>query len=188
MTGVQTCALPILDKTNFIAEILEKKAEATLITRPRRFGKTLSMTTLKYFLDIKNGEENRKLFNGLNIESTEHINEQGKYPVIYLTLKDCDKKTYPEFLNKFRGIVGKLFDEYQYIVEKLNARELKEFNKIWLEEEDGKYDESLQFLSELLYKYTGLKPVILIDEYDAPMISANEHGYYEEVKDLIGGF
>lgn len=177
-----------VDKTNFIAEILEKKAEATLITRPRRFGKTLSMTTLKYFLDIKNGEENRKLFNGLNIESTEHINEQGKYPVIYLTLKDCDKKTYPEFLNKFRGIVGKLFDEYQYIVEKLNARELKEFNKIWLEEEDGKYDESLQFLSELLYKYTGLKPVILIDEYDAPMISANEHGYYEEVKDLIGGF
>lgn len=177
-----------VDKTNFIAEILDKRAKATLITRPRRFGKTLSMTTLKYFLDIKNGEENRKLFNGLNIESTKHINEQGKYPVIYLTLKDCDKKTYPEFLNKFRGIVGKLFDEYQYIVEKLNARELKEFNKIWLEEKDGKYDESLQFLSELLYKYTGLKPVILIDEYDAPMISANEHGYYEEVKDLIGGF
>lgn len=83
-----------VDKTNFIAEILEKKAEATLITRPRRFGKTLSMTTLKYFLDIKNGEENRKLFKDLNIESTEYMHEQGKYPVIYLTLKDCEGENY----------------------------------------------------------------------------------------------
>ncbi|WP_432205330.1 AAA family ATPase (plasmid) [Cetobacterium somerae] len=177
-----------VDKTNFVAEILEKRAKATLITRPRRFGKTLSMTTLKYFLDIKNGEENRKLFQGLNIERTEHMEEQGKYPVIYLTLKDCEGKTYSAFLDKFKSLLSKLFSDYEYLMEKLNAREFKEFNKIWLEEKDGKYDEALNFLANILYKYTGLKPVILIDEYDAPMIKANEHGYYDEIKDFIGGF
>ena len=177
-----------VDKTNFIAEILEKRAKATLITRPRRFGKTLNMTTLKYFLDIKNAEENKKLFQGLDIEESKYMCEQGKYPVIYLTMKDCGGESYLEFLKKFKSLLSKLFDDYEYIMEKLNTRELKEFNKIWLEEEDGNYGESLKFLAEIVYKYTGLKPVVLIDEYDAPMIKANEYGYYEDIKELIGGF
>jgi len=177
-----------VDKTEFIKEILEKKAKATLITRPRRFGKTLSMTTLKYFLDIKDAENNKHLFDGLNISRTEFMNEQGRYPVIYLTLKDCDKKTYLEFLKEFKNKLKRLYTEFKYLREHLDDWDKEEFDRILYKKDDGEYGSALQFLSEKLYEYYKIKPVILIDEYDAPIISANEHGYYEEVKDLIGGF
>ena len=159
-----------IDKTDFIKEILEKKVEATLITRPRRFGKTLSMTTLKYFLDIKDAENNKHLFDGLNISRTEFMNEQGRYPVIYLTLKDCDKKTYLEFLKEFK-----------YLREHLDDWDKEEFDRILYKKDDGEYGSALQFLSEKLYEYYKIKPVILIDEYDAPIISANERGRDTEI-------
>lgn len=177
-----------VDKTNFIAEVLEKRAKATLITRPRRFGKTLSMTTLKYFLDIKNGEENRKLFKDLNIESTEYIHEQGKYPVIYLTLKDCEGENYSEFLEEFKDIIVNLYEEHKELKEMLDEIDLEKYESIQKRKDSARYKKSLDYLAKLYYRYTGLKPVILIDEYDAPMIKANEHGYYEEIKDFIGGF
>ena len=177
-----------VDKTNFIAEILEKRAKATLITRPRRFGKTLNMTTLKYFLDIKNAEENKKLFQGLDIEESKYMCEQGKYPVIYLTMKDCGGESYLEFLKNFKSLVSNLFVEHKDIREYLDVRNLEQFDKIWLEKDDGKYNEALKFLSQIIFEYYKMRPVILIDEYDAPMIKANEYGYYEDIKELIGGF
>ena len=177
-----------VDKTNFIAEILEKRAKATLITRPRRFGKTLNMTTLKYFLDIKNVEENKKLFQGLDIEESKYMCEQGKYPVIYLTMKDCGGESYLEFLKNFKSLVSNLFVEHKDIREYLDVRNLEQFDKIWLEKDDGKYNEALKFLSQIIFEYYKMRPVILIDEYDAPMIKANEYGYYEDIKELIGGF
>ena len=177
-----------VDKTNFIAEILEKRAKATLITRPRRFGKTLNMTTLKYFLDIKNAEENKKLFQGLDIEESKYMCEQGKYPVIYLTMKDCGGENYSEFLKNFKSLVSNLFVEHKDIREYLDVRNLEQFDKIWLEKDDGKYNEALKFLSQIIFEYYKIRPVILIDEYDAPMIKANEYGYYEDIKELIGGF
>ena len=177
-----------VDKTSFIAEVLEKKAEATLITRPRRFGKTLNMTTLKYFLNIKEAEENRKLFQGLDIEKSKYMCEQGKYPVIYLTMKDCGGDNYSEFLKNFKSLVSNLFVEHKDIREYLDIRDLEQFDKIWLEKDDGKYNEALKFLSQIIFEHYKMKPVILIDEYDAPMIKANEYGYYEDIKELIGGF
>ena len=177
-----------VDKTNFIAEILEKRAKATLITRPRRFGKTLNMTTLKYFLDIKNAEENKKLFQGLDIEESKYMCEQGKYPVIYLTMKDCGGDNYSEFLKNFKSLVSNLFVEHKDIREYLDIRDLEQFDKIWLEKDDGKYSEALKFLSQIIFEHYKMRPVILIDEYDAPMIKANEYGYYEDIKELIGGF
>lgn len=177
-----------VDKTNFIKEILEKKSEVTLLARPRRFGKTLNMTTLKYFLDIKESLENRKLFSGLNIEKSDYIVEQGKYPVIYLTMKDLGGRNFTEFYEEFKSKVSGIFNEYENIREKLNARDLKEFDKIWSKEENGDYSRALNFLSELIFKCYKIKPVLLIDEYDAPMIKANEMGYYDDVKELIGTF
>ena len=82
------------DKTNYIEELLKDKTEIKLFTRPRRFGKTLNMTTLKYFFDIRNAEENRKLFKNLYIEESEYFKEQGHYPVIFITMRDLKKNTW----------------------------------------------------------------------------------------------
>ena len=79
------------DKTNYIEELLKDKTKIKLFTRPRRFGKTLNMTTLKYFFDVKNAEENRKLFKDLYIGKSEYFKEQGQYPVIFITMKDLKK-------------------------------------------------------------------------------------------------
>ncbi|WP_047396110.1 AAA family ATPase, partial [Cetobacterium sp. ZOR0034] len=177
-----------IDKTGFIEEILEKKAEVTLICRPRRFGKTLNMSTLKYFLDKKDAPENIELFKGLNIEKTEYMKEAGKYPVIFLTLKGLDGDSYTEFLRKFKRLLSKLFKEHKHLKSFLDEDDLVNFEKIINRKDDADYDIALQFLSELYEEYIGVKPVLLIDEYDSPMIVAHEKGYYEEVKDLMGSF
>ncbi|MGL4904432.1 MAG: AAA family ATPase [Cetobacterium sp.] len=177
-----------VDKTDFIREVLEKKAKVLLVCRPRRFGKTLNMSTLKYFLTMKDAEENRKLFRGLNIEKTEFMSHQGKYPVIYLTLKELTGVSYDDFLRGFKRLISKLFKEHKHLKEFLDTNDLEAFEKIVKRKDDGDYDIALQFLSELYEEYIGIKPVLLIDEYDSPMIVANEKGYYEEVKELFGIF
>ena len=80
------------DKTNYIEELIKDKTMIKLFTRPRRFGKTFNMSTLKYFFDIRNAEENRKLFKGLYIEKSEYFKEQGQYPTVFITMKDLKKK------------------------------------------------------------------------------------------------
>ncbi|MGL5621344.1 AAA family ATPase [Cetobacterium sp.] len=177
-----------VDKTGFIEEILEKRANVTLICRPRRFGKTLNMSTLKYFLDRDNAQENRRLFNGLKIEKTEYMREQGKYPVIFLSMKGVKGESYSKFLQKFSSVLIDLYNEYEVFREKLNMSEKMYFDKVWLGDPDADLSKALKFLGDILYKYSGIKPVLLIDEYDSPMIVANEKGYYEEAKELIGDF
>ena len=83
-----------IDKTKFIIELLDDAAEVKLFTRPRRFGKTLNMSTLKYFFDIKNANENRRLFNGLDIEKSPYFSEQGQYPVVFISLKGIKNNWY----------------------------------------------------------------------------------------------
>ncbi|MGL4902793.1 MAG: AAA family ATPase [Cetobacterium sp.] len=177
-----------IDKTGFIEEILEKKAEVTLICRPRRFGKTLNMSTLKYFLDRKNAEKNNQLFRGLNIEKSKYMAEAGKYPVIFLTMKGINGENYSKFLQKFSSVLSDLYNDYEDLRESLNLKEKMYFDKVWLGEPDTDLTRALKFLSDIVYKYSGIKPVLLIDEYDSPMIVAHEKGYYEEVKELIGDF
>lgn len=177
-----------VDKTLFIQEVLEKRAEVTLLTRPRRFGKTLNISTLKYFLDIKGAIENRDLFKGTKIEETDYMEYQGKYPVIYLTMKDLDGEDFESFFEAFKTLISSLFETHKYLREKLDKRNLLFFDKIWFQEEKANYDTALKFLSQLLYDYYGVKPVILIDEYDSPFIIANEKRYYEKVKTLLGRF
>ena len=168
------------DKTNYIEELLKDKTEIKLFTRPRRFGKTLNMTTLKYFFDVKNAEENRKLFKDLYIEKSEYFKEQGQYPVIFITMKDLKKNTWEQMNFAVKSLISNLYNEFEFIREKLNEKDLIEFEKIWFKKEDGDYDNSLRLLSEYLYNYYQKKVVLLIDEYDNPLIVANQNGYYKE--------
>ncbi|ALF20303.1 ATP-binding protein [Fusobacterium nucleatum] len=168
------------DKTNYIEELLKDRTEIKLFTRPRRFGKTLNMTTLKYFFDVKNAEENRKLFKDLYIEKSEYFKEQGQYPVIFITMKDLKKNTWEQMYFAAKSLISNLYNEFEYIREKLNEIEKEKFYKIWSKSEDGDYDNSLRLLSEYLYNYYQKKVVLLIDEYDNPLIVANQNGYYKE--------
>ena len=168
------------DKTNYIEELLKDRTEIKLFTRPRRFGKTLNMTTLKYFFDVKNAEENRKLFKNLYIEKSEYFKEQGQYPVIFITMKDLKKNTWEQMNFAVKSLISNLYNEFEFIREKLNEKDLIEFEKIWFKKEDGDYDNSLRLLSEYLYNYYQKKVILLIDEYDNPLIVANQNGYYKE--------
>ena len=169
-----------IDKTKFITELLDDAAEVKLFTRPRRFGKTLNMSTLKYFFDIKNANENRKLFNGLDIEKSVYISEQGKYPVIFISMKGIKTKDWEHCLYDLKGLIGDLYNEFEYIREILNESELNTFNKIWLKEDIAEYKNALKILTTYLYKYYKKEVILLIDEYDTPLITAYKYVYYDE--------
>ena len=171
-----------LDKTKFIEEIVENKTQVQLITRPRRFGKTLNMSMLKYFYNIENKEENRKLFKNLYIEKSPTFVEQGKYPVIFLSFKDIKAENLDRMYSKLRRIFSELFDNYKFLRKTLDERAIEIFDDIWKEKIEVNYDNSLKFLSKCLYEYYNQEVILLIDEYDTPIISAYEYGYYDEIK------
>ncbi|WYE01969.1 AAA family ATPase [Fusobacterium vincentii] len=169
-----------IDKTEYIEKILDDISEVKLFIRPRRFGKTLNMLTLKYFFDIENKEENRKLFKNLYIEKSEYFKEQGQYPVIFISLKGLKEKTWENCFNEIKALISKLYNEFEFIKKVLNESELNIFDKIWLKKDDGEYINALKNLTSFLYKYYKKEVILLIDEYDAPLINAYEYGYYDE--------
>ena len=179
-----------IDKTKFIEDILNDGAEVKLFCRPRRFGKTLNMSTLKYFFDIENKNENRKLFNGLYIENSPMMKEQGKYPVIFLSLKGITGNTWKDIIIEIKGKIFKLYNQFEEIITPiLSESESKIFKRLLNKESDeGELKTALSFLTLLLYKYYNQKVVVLIDEYDSPIISAYEKGYYTEMKDFLKAF
>ena len=177
-----------VDKTLLIDEMLMNKSKVTLFTRPRRFGKTLNMSMLKYFFDVKDKEENKKLFENLKIYNSEYMSEQGKYPVIFVSLKDLKGNTWEECLNRLKLFIFDLYVEFEYIREKMNEWDKRKFEKVLYEQEDADYIMSLKFLADSLYKYYGEKAIILIDEYDAPIINAFDKGYYNEAINFFQTF
>ena len=170
-----------VDKTKFIEAVLEDASNVKLFTRPRRFGKTLNMSMLKYFFDVRDSEENRKLFNGLDIEKSRYINEQGKYPTILISLKSIKYETWEESLEQLKSLLSNLYNEFEYIRECLNESEIELFNDIWFKKENGEYANSLKNLTSFLYKYYKKEVILLIDEYDIPLITAHKYGYYNEI-------
>ena len=170
-----------VDKTKFIADVLQDASNVKLFTRPRRFGKTLNMSMLKYFFDVRESEENRKLFNGLDIEKSKYIDEQGKYPTILISLKSIKYKTWEESLEQLKSLISNLYNEFEYIRESLNESEIELFNDIWFKKENGEYANSLKNLTSFLYKYYKKEVILLIDEYDIPLITAHKYGYYDEI-------
>ena len=177
------------DKTSFIDEIIQDGAEVKLFTRPRRFGKTLNMSMLKYFFDIKGAEENRKLFKGLYIEKKESFKEQGQYPVIFLSLKDLKARTWKEMERKIIITLSDFFSEYEYLLNELtgiNFENLK--NIIYKKASIDDLITALKFLTKILYEKYNKKVIVLVDEYDSPLVSAYINGYYENAKDFFKTF
>ena len=169
-----------VDKSMLIEDILVNRAAVTLFTRPRRFGKTLNMSMIKYFFDVRNKDENRKLFEELKIFGSEYMKEQGKYPVIFVSLKDLRADTWEDTFENLKSFISDLYAEFEDMREIMNKRDKIKFDKIFYEEEKGDYETALKLLSNYIYKYYGKKVIILIDEYDAPIINAFDKGYYNE--------
>ena len=169
-----------VDKSMLIEDILVNRAAVTLFTRPRRFGKTLNMSMIKYFFDVRNKDENRKLFEGLKIFGSEYMKEQGKHPVIFVSLKDLRADTWEMCLLEIKKLISKIYREFQYITEKMNEDDKEIYDSIKNRKNDMDLNTSIELLSEYLFEYYGERVIILIDEYDAPIINAFDKGYYNE--------
>ncbi len=177
-----------VDKTYFIQELLDNGIPVTLLTRPRRFGKTLTLSMVKEFFDIKNKDKN--IFEGLRIAKAgeEYMKHRGKYPVVLLSLKEATGLSYEEAKKTFCRKLSDLYAEYEFLREspKLSQRDKAYFESIYKlpdarEYEDDKWKISLKQLMVFLYKHYRAKPILLVDEYDAPIQSAWENGYYEQM-------
>lgn len=175
-----------IDKSKFIEEILNDGALVKLFTRPRRFGKTLNMSMLKYFFDIRKAEENRKLFDSLYIKKSPVFAEQGKYPVIFLSMKEIQSSNIEDCVEAVKILLESLFKEFRELLKDLDELDKPTFMKyatkqISLEETK----KGLRVFSDILANYYNQQVIILIDEYDAPLIYAYGHGYYKEAVDFF---
>ena len=175
-----------IDKSKFIEEILNDGALVKLFTRPRRFGKTLNMSMLKYFFDIRKAEENKKLFDSLYIKNSPVFAEQGKYPVIFLSMKEIQSSNIEDCVEAVKILLESLFKEFRELLKDLDELDKPTFIKyatkqISLEETK----KGLKVFSDILANYYSQQVIILIDEYDAPLTYAYGHGYYKEAVDFF---
>jgi len=177
-----------IDKTKFIEEILEDLSEVKLFTRPRRFGKTLNLSMLKYFFDIENAEENKKLFDDLYISKSEYMKYQGQNPVIFISMRNAEAENWEKSFFNIRNLISSLYKEFRYIREKIDELDLEDFLNIAMNKDKADWENSLKNLAKYLYEYYGKKVVILIDEYDTPMTSAWNDGYYEKSRRFFKNF
>ena len=168
------------DKTKFIANILEDGSKVKLFTRPRRFGKTLNISMLKYFFDIKNKDENRKLFENLEISKSEYFKKQGNFFVISISFKNYDAESWESGFNTIKNEIKLLYNEFYLIRDNLNQSDLADFDAIWLKKDNADWINSLFNLTRYLYEISGKKVVVLVDEYDQPIIDSYIKGNYEK--------
>lgn len=177
-----------IDKTKFIEDLLEDLSKVKLFTRPRRFGKTLNLSMLKYFFDVKNAEENRKLFEDLYISKSEYMKNQGQNPVIFISMRNTEAENWEDSFFNIKNLVKSLYKQFQYIKEKLDEFDLEDFLSIVKDKDHADWENSLKNLSRYLYEYYEKKVIILIDEYDTPMTSAWNEGYYEKSRRFFKSF
>lgn len=182
-----------VDKTRFIQELLDTHGDVTLITRPRRFGKTLTLSMLQYFFTQEKAETNRALFHGLAIERAgEHyMAEQGTRPVIFFTLKDIKMRDWASCIGKLRYTLAMLFEQFHDLEQsdRLSQGQRKRFSDFLHDRVEAEiWENSLQVLCQCLERHFGQKVLLLIDEYDAPIQCAWEHGYYAEAISFFRNF
>lgn len=179
-----------IDKTGLIAELVRSSAEVTLITRPRRFGKTLGMSMLESFFDIR--KDSKKLFDGLEISHQKNLCEKwmNQWPVVFLSLKNVDGIHFSDAYQQLVYEISLLYQQHDNLLKSTALSDRDKFLFKQLQERQaGKTDimRSLQFLTRLLEQHYGKKVILLIDEYDVPIAKANSHGYYNEMMDVIKG-
>ena len=188
-----------IDKTNFIQEWWESNDKVTLITRPRRFGKTLNMSMLEHFFSVKYAGRG-DLFEGLSIwqggfadgeiysyEENKYRQMQGTWPVISISFAKVKETTFRSTQKRICQIITELYNKFDFLVEsgKLNENEKEFYWKVSADMEDYVAADSLNALSHFLMKYYGKKVIILLDEYDTPMQEAYVNGYWRELADFI---
>ncbi|HGM3506659.1 TPA: AAA family ATPase [Clostridioides difficile] len=177
-----------IDKSLFIKEVWEDN-KYILITRPRRFGKTLNMSMLKYFFSHNEAEENKELFRNLEISKHEDImKEQGQYPVIFISFNGCDINDLESLKELVVKKIKNELDRFDYLIDELSGRKAKKFENILDSNKDSDLIESIAYLSETLHSTTGKKPILLIDEYDTPVNKAYTEGVYEEIINFMKAF
>ncbi len=178
-----------IDKTGFIKEWWENEDDVTLITRPRRFGKTLNMDMLECFFSIE--YKNRgELFEGLAIWKEEKYHDlQGTCPVIMLSFADVKEPSFSEARKKICRIIKMTFDKYRFLLEGdvLSGSEKEDFCGISTRMDNSTASLSLKMLSLYLSRYCGKKVLIFLDEYDTPLQEAYLHGYWKEIAEFIRG-
>ena len=181
-----------IDKTGLIEQLLNQWGKVNLFTRPRRFGKTLNMSMLRYFFEIGT---DKALFEGLYISRNEEFCEEylGKYPVVFISLKNVDGLTFEDAKYQLVELIGIEAERFHFLLksDRLTENEKSRYRAL-IDLRDGHYTmdsgivaSSLQTLSQLLYKHYGQKTIILIDEYDVPLDKAFQNGYYREMVSLI---
>ena len=189
---LQTEEFYYVDKTGLIRDLLSHWAKVNLFTRPRRFGKTLNVSMLRYFFEIGT---DKTLFDGLYISQRRDLCDEymGRFPVVSLTLKGVDGLTFEKAKNKLLKLVALEAEQFDFLKnsDKLTDNEKQRYGAL-VRMQDGKYtmdedtlESALQTLSELLYRYYGQKVIILIDEYDVPLDKAYQNGYYREMVSMI---
>lgn len=182
-----------VDKSLFIKEVIDDSALVMLLPRPRRFGKTLNISMLRYFFEKTEREEDAKgLFRGLSIEQEEFFDTHcGQYPVIFLTFKDVKYLHFEEAFHSIKSLVAEEFRRHQYLLEGnlLDAIERIRYQEIiTLTAETVYYHQALRDLCGYLYRYYNQKPLILIDEYDTPIHTAFIEGYYKKIVSFFRSF
>ena len=181
-----------VDKSPVIREFMDRHGAVTLFTRPRRFGKTLTLSMLRYFFDIERAEENRHLFDGLAIaDDAEAMREQGSRPVVFLSLKEWKADSWTDMQNIIKERLGSYFDTRRFLLDdtQLSKRDLAVFQDIQMGRADLSYCRTaIQFLMNLLAQHYAKKPILLLDEYDTPIQAAWSHGFYQEAIAFFRGF
>ena len=173
-----------IDKTMYIKDIIDNQSGVILVTRPRRFGKTLNMSMLKYYFDCTQ-KDSKELFKGLKIMSQEeqYTSKLGYYPVIYITLKDVQDRNFENMLLNLKSAMIDMYQEHMYL---LKSDKIYEFEKqaitdiLYAREDEVSLRNSIRELSKYLYRYYEKPVMLLIDEYDVPLQNAYVEGYYEE--------
>ena len=176
-----------IDKTSFIKEWWENGDEVTLITRPRRFGKTLNLDTIEHFFSISHSGRS-DLFQNLSIWQEEKYRElQGTYPVIFLSFADVKETSFSGTRKTICQIIENLYNKYDFLLESgyLNENEKKRYKTISIDMENNLAARSLKDLMDYLMRYSGNKVIILLDEYDTPMQEAYVYGYWDELVSFI---
>lgn len=173
-----------IDKSLFIKDIIDNQSSVALITRPRRFGKTLNMSMLKYYFDCTE-KDSKELFEGLKImeQGEEYTSKLGYYPVIYITLKDVNDTTYEKMILDMKTSILDMYKEHMYLLEsdKIYDFEKEQIKEIlWCREDETLLKNSIKLLSQLLSRYFDKPVILLVDEYDVPLQNAYVEGYYEE--------
>ncbi|RZI47232.1 AAA family ATPase, partial [Rickettsiales endosymbiont of Peranema trichophorum] len=179
------------DKTLLIKEVMDDGADIILVTRPRRFGKTLNLSMLYYFLDLSQPKD-EDLFKQLNIGQDKAFCEehQHKYPVIFISFKDVKKSRYQDAYANIVSLISRLYGQHRYLLESgcLSDHEKGVFNRLLYKTgQSSEVQESLQCLCIYIHRYCGKNPIILIDEYDTPIQEAYLKKYYEKMVELMRG-